>query len=90
MEYFFSGHVFKRMKERGLSPVVIRSIVETGTIIQEYPNDKPYPSWLILGFCENRPIHVVAAYDADEDKEYIITAYEPDTKLWSEGFTKRR
>ena len=59
-------------------------------VIKEYPNDTPYPSRLILGYDGNRPIHVVSAYDHNDDIEYIITVYEPDTQLWTSDFTKRR
>ena len=50
-------------------------------VIKEYPDDTPYPSRLILGYDNNRPIHVVSAYDQNDDMEYIITVYEPDTQL---------
>lgn len=86
MKYLFSGHVFKRMTERGFSPDTIKN----GVIIKEYPDDTPYPSRLILGYDSNRPIHVVAAYDQNDDIEYIITVYEPNTQLWTSDFTKRR
>ena len=90
MKYLFSGHVFKRMAERGFSPDNIRAVIEKGSVIQEYPDDKPYPSKLILGFIGKRPIHVVSAYSIEEDTEYVITVYEPDTNLWFEDFSRRR
>ena len=90
MEYLFSGHSFKRMAERRFSPDMIKSIIKKGIIIKEYPDDTPYPSRLILGYDGNRPIHVVAAYNQNDDMEYIITAYEPDAQLWNSDFTKRR
>lgn len=78
------------MTERGFSPENIRAVIANGSVIQEYPDDKPYPSKLILGFIGKRPIHVVSAYDMVTDTEYVITVYEPDTNLWSEDFTRRR
>ena len=90
MNYFFSEHVFKRMAERSFSPVTIKAVITNGTVIKEYPDDTPYPSRLILGYDGNRPIHVVSAYDHNDDIEYIITVYEPDTQLWTSDFTKRR
>ncbi|EMB45256.1 MULTISPECIES: DUF4258 domain-containing protein [Treponema] len=90
MKYLFSGHVFKRMAERVFSPDTIKNIIKNGVIIKEYPDDTPYPSRLILGYDGNRPIHVVSAYDQNDDIEYIITVYEPNTQLWTSDFTKRR
>ena len=90
MQYFFSEHVFRRMAERSFSPNTIKEVIQNGKTIKEYPDDTPYPSRIILGYDGNRPIHVVSAYDQDDDMEYIITVYEPDTQLWTSDFTKRR
>ena len=90
MNYSFSGHVFKRMAERKFSPETIKSVIENGTVIKNYPDDTPYPSRLILGFDGKRPVHVVSAYSAENDTEYVITVYEPDSQKWSESFMERR
>ncbi|QTQ14049.1 DUF4258 domain-containing protein [Treponema parvum] len=90
MKYFFSEHVFKRMAERGFSPNMIKDVIKNGVVIKEYPDDTPYPSRLMLGYDGDRPIHVVSSYDQNDDMEYIITVYEPDTQLWTSDFTQRR
>ncbi len=90
LNYSFSGHVFKRMAERGFSPETIKTVIENETIINDYPSDTPYPSRLILGFDGNRPIHVVSAFNPENDTEYVITVYEPDIQKWSNNFTERR
>lgn len=90
MRYFFSGHVFRRMAERGFSPDVIKSVIENGDVIKEYPDDTPYSSRLILGYDGMRPVHVVSAYNPADDTEYVITVYEPDAERWTDDFTERR
>jgi hypothetical protein len=90
VKFSFSGHVFNRMAERGFSPDTIKSVIENGTVIKSYPDDTPYPSRLILGFDGERPVHVVSAYNSENDTEYVITVYEPDTLKWSDDFTERR
>ena len=90
MKFSFSGHVFKRMAERGFSPDIIKSVIENGTVIKSYPDDTPYPSRIILGFDGKRPVHVVSAYNSENDTEYVITVYEPDLLKWSDDFTERR
>ena len=90
MNFSFSGHVFKRMAERRFSPEMIKSVIESGTVIKSYPDDTPYPSRLILGFDGQRPVHVVSAYNSENDTEYVITVYEPDALKWSDDFTERR
>lgn len=90
MEYKFTGHALRRMVLRAISPEEVKAAVQTGTVIKEYPDDKPNPSRLILARINNRPIHVVSAYEKEIDSEIIITAYEPDKKGWSDDFTERR
>ena len=56
----------------------------------DYPDDKPLPSKLILGFSNGRPIHVVLAYDAANETGYVITAYVPDENIWNNNYKSRR
>ena len=67
---------------------MISQVLKYGTIINEYPDDKPYPSKLILKFVDSKPIHVVVSQD-EEGKCYIITAYEPEPSIWSNDFTTK-
>lgn len=85
----YSSHVFKRMLERGISRMVITEVLKNGEIINAYPNDKPYPSKLVLKFIENKPIHVVVSQD-EEGKCFIITAYEPNKEIWENDFKSKR
>jgi len=52
-------------------------------VIETYPDDKPYPSVLILGRTTlGRPLHFVCAYDKDQDRVVLVTIYQPDPSLW--------
>ncbi len=44
----FSGHAVTRMFERAITRDQVRSVVEAGEIIASYPDDIPYPSYLVL------------------------------------------
>jgi hypothetical protein len=77
------------MPERGISRMVITEVLKNGEIINEYPDDKPYPSMLILKFIGNRPIHAVVGQD-EEGKCFIITAYEPDKEIRENDFKSKR
>ena len=57
------------MAERRFLPETIKTVIENETIINDYPSDTPYPSRLILGFDGNRPIHVVSAFNPENDTE---------------------
>ena len=86
----FSGHAVRRMFERGLGKDDALSIVREGEVIADYPDDVPYPSYLLFGFVRGRPVHVVLAHDGESDTAVVVTAYEPDPEIWSEDFRTRR
>lgn len=67
----FSSHAIQRMFERGFQKDSVAKAVRDGEIIQEYPNDKPYPSYLLLAIISKEPIHIVVAYN--ENEVYSIT-----------------
>jgi hypothetical protein len=65
------------------------SVVQ-GEIIEEYPNDFPYPSCLIYGDTfSGDPIHSVWAYNEDNQWAVLITVYRPDPERWI-NWRKRR
>ncbi|MBI3952249.1 MAG: DUF4258 domain-containing protein [Acidobacteria bacterium] len=86
----FRVHATRRMFRRRIIEQDIRHVLETGEVIEDYPDDTPYPSRLILGFCNARPIHVVAADNHEDQQTIIITVYEPDPAKWDPTFRKRR
>ena len=78
------------MFERGIGEADVSAVIGLGEVIQEYPDDAPYPSRLILGWRRERSIHVVAAYDSQKRTNIVITVYEPDHSQWENGFKKRK
>lgn len=89
-EMKFRLHAVQRMFERGITDEDVKSVVESGEIIQEYADDQPYPSRLMLGWIADRPLHVVAADNHADKETIIVTAYEPDSMLWESDFRRRR
>lgn len=86
----FRVHALQRMFERQISEDDVRHVLDTGEVIRGYPEDKPYPSRLLLGWRGSRPLHVVAADATDEDAVIIITVYEPSPDLWEADFRRRK
>ncbi|MBI4316859.1 MAG: DUF4258 domain-containing protein [Chloroflexi bacterium] len=68
----------------------ISAALEQGKIIEEYPDDTPYPSCLILGWSGHRPLHVVVASNAKTLETIIVTVYQPDLAYWESGFERRK
>jgi len=86
----FRVHAIQRMFERRISKDDVRHVLETGEVIINYPDDKPYPSRLILGWRGSRPLHIVAADNPADREIIIITAYEPDPQQWEATFKRRK
>jgi len=86
----FRIHALRRMFERSISTADVRHVLSTGVTIENYPDDTPYPSRLVLGWCGTRPLHVVAADNADGGETVVVTAYEPDPVQWQPDFKRRR
>lgn len=85
----FRLHAVKRMAQRGISVDDVRQVITTGIVIEDYPNDTPNPSQLMLGWSGVRPIHVVAADNHATHETIIITAYVPDPAQWTPDYRGR-
>ena len=82
-------HMLYRIHQRNISYKEIKEVIMNGRIIEDYPNDFPYPSCLVLGLTlKKRTLHVVVGIG--ENKLWLITAYEPDPSKWNIDFDKRK
>jgi len=92
-DYFYSQHAREEMEteEHGeIRDEEVCQAILSGKIIEDYPEDAPYPSCLIYGrTSDGRPLHMVCAYADDVRKVIIITAYEPSPNRWID-FERRR
>ncbi|MHB8895169.1 MAG: DUF4258 domain-containing protein [Candidatus Geothermincolia bacterium] len=86
----FRVHALKRMHERSVSIEAVRAVLEKGETIAAYPEDKPYPSRLLLGWDGSRPLHIVVAEVAGTQEVIVITVYEPDKSIWDDDYRTRR
>lgn len=89
MKIIYRLHAIERMFERNISVEAVPNVINGGKIIEDYPDDKPYPSKLILGYVNNKPVHVVCAVNKAKDEIIIITVYEPDKEKWNSNFERR-
>ena len=82
-------HANTRLKERGIELNDIKRGIDSGEIIKQYEDDKPFPSCLILGKTEKEQyIHIVVSIDGEF--LYIITAYHPNIEEWESNFKTRK
>ena len=85
----FRLHALQRMFQREISNDDVKRTIESGEVIENYPNDEPYPSRLTLGFVDDRPIHVVFAENSEENEIIVVTVYEPNPTKWEQDFKRR-
>ncbi len=78
------------MDARGVASAAVIGVLTNGVRIEDYPDDKPHPSALFLGWVEGEPLHVVAALDEANQWAYIITAYHPDEEHFEADYRTRR
>lgn len=82
-------HARERLAERNITVNDVVRGIETGEIIKQYEDDKPFPSCLILGFSvNNKYIHIVVSND--KEYLYLITAYYPNPEQWENNFKTRK
>ncbi|WP_294521659.1 DUF4258 domain-containing protein [uncultured Anaerovibrio sp.] len=86
---FVTAHATERFRQRGIKTKDIRNAVKTGEIIEQYPDDYPYPSCLIIGeTVDLKTIHVVMSDEGSSSR--IITAYYPSAEKWEDDLKTRR
>ena len=83
-------HALERLLQRGIKREDVFKVLRKGEIIEEYTDDKPWPSALFLGWIDGEPLHVVAAYSRQTKKVAIITVYEPSLEYFQNDFRTRR
>jgi hypothetical protein len=87
---FWRKHVLQKTAERGIRQNDILEVLLNGECIQEYKDDKPYPSALFYNCISNKPLHVVASFDHAQNIAYIITAYEPSLNIFNADYKTRK
>ncbi len=87
----FLPHALRQMlrPDRMILTAEVRTVIEQGEVIEDYPEDPRGHSCLMFGKVGigGRAIHVVCS--PRDDYLTIITAYLPDQKEWSPDFKVR-
>ena len=83
-------HAIRQMSrpDRMITTDEVRSAIENGEIIEDYPENSRGHSCLVLGKGKNgRPIHIVCS--VKDEFLAIITAYIPEPNEWSKDYKVR-
>lgn len=85
-----TDHARDEAEEDQLSYDDIFASVFQGTVIEDYPDDRPFPSCLIYGNTHRQePVHSVWAYSQEGGRAILVTAYRPDPSLWIDWRVRR-
>lgn len=86
-----SRHARERLTERRVTFDEICVSIIQGSVIEDYPDDTPYPSCLICAeLATGIYLHTVWAYDESQNLAILITVYSPDSNLWIDWRQRRR
>lgn len=84
-----SEHAKNRCRERNIKQKDIEHCIMTGEIIEQYPDDFPFPSCLVFGYgINNQIIHAVVSSEGESGR--IITAYIPNTIKFENDLKTRK
>lgn len=79
------------MFQRRISTDAVEAVVlRPSAVVEEYLDDQPFPSRLLLGWPRGEPLHVQVAEDKAAQTSIIVTTYRPDPGRWESDFTKRK
>ena len=88
-QFEFSAHATHQAIRRYIPVSEIREALLAGWVIEDYPDDKYGPSYLILGrAATGRPLHIQCS-DPSRPLVKIITVYQPDPDRLNADFTQR-
>ena len=90
MKIIFSQHAIEQMFKRDIRISDIKEALDSGEIMQKYPDDKPYPSKIVLSYKDKLPLHVVYAFNEADNEIIVITAYHTDPSIWEDDFKTRK
>ena len=86
----YTNHALEFMAARGISVPEVEVVINKGDRIEDYPDDKPFPSQLILAFIDDKPLHIVLANDTVNKICFVVTAYEPTLAKFESDFRTRK
>ena len=83
-------HARQAMFTRSISDECVEDTLQNDEVIEDYSHAFPFPAKLLLGRCDGRSIHVVAAENSSKQQVIVITAYEPTLQKWESDMKTRR
>lgn len=89
-EIYWTYHVNMRLRGRFISREAIVDAVNTFELVESYPDDKYFPSYLLLGRSGADAFHVLFGVDVAGNNVRVVTAYRPSRAEWLDDLKTRR
>lgn len=83
-------HVNMRLEERSIARRMIVESVKDYQVIEEYPEDKYLPSYLVFTRYRGAALHIMFAVDLVDENVRVVTAYRPDPNSWDKDLKRRK
>ena len=87
---FWSYHVNMRLGQKFIDRETIIQAAESYVMVEEYPKDKYFPSFLLLGRRGEQAVHVLFGTDMEGQNVRVVTAYYPSPEEWELDLKTRR
>lgn len=87
---FWKDHILQRMRQRKICVEEVLQVLKDFYIIEEYSDDRPFPSYLLMGNVNEKPLHLVVGVNIEDIEIHLITVYIPDESIWSDNFRRRK
>lgn len=88
--YEVSQHAERERRNDGLSFSDIEHTIQTGEVIEDYPDDPRGASCLVFGRAQDgRPVHLVIGF-LPREWVRVITVYVPDPVKWEADWRTRK
>ena len=85
----FTDHARIEMAKDDIRADEVLKAIENGEVIEDYVDDRPFPSCLLYGKSDEKPIHVVCALPQHVNMLIVVTVYTPDPRRWID-FERRK
>jgi hypothetical protein len=79
-----------RLGQRFIARETIIQAADTYEIIEAYPEDKYFPSYLLVGREGDDAFHVLFGADVEGQNVRVVTAYYPSADEWEIDLKTRR
>ncbi|MGH7962654.1 MAG: DUF4258 domain-containing protein [Candidatus Binatia bacterium] len=83
-------HVNMRLGQRSIARETLIAAAGSYEIVEAYPEDKYFPSYLLLGRQGAEVFHALLGTDVDGQNVRVVTAYYPSPEEWEEDCKTRR